>query len=270
MEITKHRILFQRRTDVFNLTPLGDIHLGAKGCDEEAFEQTVDKIAKDKFGLTVLMGDLCDCITTSDKRWDDRAVADWCFEPWARANIGIAQRDRMVDILKRIPKERILGVISGNHEATIRRTHQLDITLDIARTLGVPYLGEEGFIQVLFTTPKKCSRIIDIFATHGSGGGRKPGGKVNKMSDISAFIEADIILMGHHHDRFALRTVKLGLNHDAVFTHIEKVNALTGSYLKTYQIGSPSYGARELYPPTAIGSPTIHIVPFSRGLDVTL
>lgn len=270
MEIVTHRILYRGRTDTFNLIPIGDSHLGAKGCDETALEATIDRVAKDKWALTVLMGDLCDCITTGDKRWDDRAVASWCFEPWARANIAIAQRDRMIDMLKRIPREKILGLISGNHEATIRRTHQLDISLDIARTLGIPYLGEEGFVRLVFTTPSKMSRTVVIFATHGSGGGRKPGGKVNKMSDISAFIEADIILMGHHHERFGLRTVKLGVDKMSNLEHIEKVNAITGTYLKTYQMGAPSYAARELYPPTAIGSPVIHITPFYSKLDVTL
>jgi len=267
VEIAKHRFPFSSRGDSWKLVPLGDVHLGAKGCDERAFDAKVMEIAKDKRALTLLMGDMCDCITPGDKRWDDRAVADWCYEPWARSNIAIAQRDRLVNSLQHIPRERILGIISGNHEATIRRYHSLDITLDIARTLGIKYLGEEAFVHLTFEW-KGCARTFVIFATHGSGGGRKVGGKANKMTDIAAFVDADITCMGHHHDRLGVRTVRLGLDKNANFTHTEQVHVLTGSYLKTYQVGSPSYAARELYPPTAIGSPTVLIRPQDRHLEV--
>jgi hypothetical protein len=185
----------------------------------------------------------------------------------------------MLASLKRIPSERILGIIGGNHEATIRKVHQLDLTLDMARELKCPYLGEEAFVQVVFhngTTKTDKGvfhglvRTFVIFVTHGSGGGRKPGGKVNKIADISGFVEADILLCGHHHDRVGLRTVQLSLDTKGNFVHKERVNVLTGSYLKTYQVGSPSYGARELYPPTAIGSPVITIRPYDRHLEVTM
>ena len=81
---------------------------------------------------------------------------------------------------------------------------------------------------------------------------------------------SDITIMGHVHDKFAAHSPRLGLDKMGNFVAMDRVCVLSGSYLKTYEKSTPSYAARVLYPPTAVGSPIIHIVPFDRKMTVTL
>ena len=276
MEIAKHRFSYRTRYEEYRLRPVGDVHLGSAACDEKAFEATIEEIAKDDHSLMVLMGDLIEGILHDDPRWDARGVASWCYEKKNRANIAIAQRDRMLSYLKRVPSKRILAVVNGNHEDVVRHRHMLDVSLDIARELGAPYLGDEGFIQLGFSVPNRkqptgtCTRLFDIFVTHGHGGGRKIGGKANRIVDVGAYLTSDITIMGHVHDKFAAHSPRLGLDTHGNFVSTDRVCVLSGCFLKAYMPGIPSYAARALFPPTDIGSPVIHIRPNDRMLRVTL
>jgi hypothetical protein len=45
----------------------------------------------------------------------------------------------------------------------------------------------------------KRPQLYTIYVTHGSGGGRKEGGKVNRLADLAAIVDADIYVTGHTH-----------------------------------------------------------------------
>lgn len=38
-----------------------------------------------------------------------------------------------------------------------------------------------------------------IYATHGAGGGRKEGGKINRLADLAQIVDADVYICGHTH-----------------------------------------------------------------------
>ena len=99
---------------------------------------------------------------------------------------------------------------------------------------------------------------------HGSGSSRRIGGKVNKVTDLGAFIDADIILCGHMHDKIVIRNSMLRLDTQGKLASKDRLFAITGTFLKTY--GHDGYGARNLYAPTSIGVPTICIKPHTREL----
>jgi len=277
--------------NTIKLTPIGDLHLGNAGCDEAALNKWVDTVAADPNHYTVYMGDMADCILPGDKRFDPGEVAEWLWSPDNRGRIADAQYERVYELLKPIPKERVLGIIEGNHERTIRDRHNRDLTRDLARTLDIPYLGQEAFLYVTIPYASKAKNggkqrklaeskggissgrgggILKIFITHGSGGGRKVGAKANKITDLTSWVNADIILCGHHHDKFATRTVQLDLDRAGHLVARERLHVLTGSFLKTYKEGTRGYGARELYPPTAIGPVTITIHPRTLELGTII
>lgn len=267
MFVAKKRVEYKSRKQEFRFTPLGDVHLGSSSCDEEAFQEEVAKIADDPFCYTLLMGDMTEAIAPDDKRWDEGNIADWLYTPQARRDIIGAQKAKFLEMLRPIPSERILGVLEGNHELTIRNKHKGDLAAEYARELGVPYLGSEGFVSLLFqrsyNSKSKVHRFI-IFACHGHGAGRKPGSKVNNIKDLAGFINADIFCMGHVHERMGFKDCKLGLDYRNRFISKERCFMLTGTFMKTYQEGAQGYAARALYAPTAIGTVTAHIWPDSR------
>lgn len=251
------------RTTVYKLTPIGDVHLGARGCDEQAFIDTVKMVADDPLHYTVLMGDMADCILPDDARFDAEDVAEWLWQPKYRSRIVDAQYDRLYTILKTIPPNRILGALRGNHEAKIRTKHYRDLTLDLCRSLGIPYLEEQAFIRLQFGRRGGTRASYDIYVFHGSSSGRKAGAKINLIQDVGGFIDADIIMQGHVHDKLVSTDARLGLNAAGNFTKRERFYVITGTFLKTYELGTAGYGARANYRPTSIGAVTLELAPFA-------
>jgi hypothetical protein len=41
--------------------------------------------------------------------------------------------------------------------------------------------------------------LYTIYLTHGSGGGRKEGGKIQRLADYAQIVDADIYICGHTH-----------------------------------------------------------------------
>jgi antirestriction protein ArdC len=41
--------------------------------------------------------------------------------------------------------------------------------------------------------------VYTVYATHGSGGGRREGGKINRLADLAQIVDSDIYLCGHTH-----------------------------------------------------------------------
>ena len=41
--------------------------------------------------------------------------------------------------------------------------------------------------------------LYTMYVTHGSGGGRKEGGKVNRLADLASIVDADIYVHAHTH-----------------------------------------------------------------------
>lgn len=267
MELLTRDIPIRGKSDTVQIIPLGDAHFGAAGCDERAFNETVDYILACPNRYTVLMGDLCDCIYPDDKRWDTNSLADWV----PRSRPVDAQYERVKKILQKIPSKQILGVLEGNHEIKARTLHFRDITLDLSRELGVPYLAQEALVRLRFSrlAAKGTDYSYLMFVTHGSGGGRKPGAKVNRITELSNFIDADLFLMGHVHEKSAIKNVVLSMDRNGKFTQKERLYCLSGTFLKTYCENATSYGARALYAPTSIGAPVITIQPYHGRLEVT-
>lgn len=265
MELVTKRVRIPSRAAHLRLTPLGDIHLGAAGCDESALKAKVAEIADDPFHYTIYMGDMIDAILPDDKRWDEKAVPRWL----RRGTAAMDEFERAREILSPIPADRVLGILEGNHEIVTRARHYVDVTLDLARTLKIPYLGQEAIVRLL-TQRGEAIQSFDIFVTHGCGGGRFPGGKINRVTSLSNFIEADIFMMGHVHEKTAIKNVVLSMDRAGNLAKRERVYVLTGTFLKTYQEGSNSYGARALYAPTTIGAPTIEIRPSTREVEVRM
>jgi hypothetical protein len=41
--------------------------------------------------------------------------------------------------------------------------------------------------------------MYSCYCTHGSGGGRREGGKVNRLADLASIVDADIYIHAHTH-----------------------------------------------------------------------
>lgn len=257
---------------VFTLYPLGDTHLGTIHCDTKHLARTIEAIKNDPHALWIGMGDMCECIVLSDPRFQSSEIA-----PEFRDKIdtlACAQRDAFIEMCAPIA-DKCIGILAGNHEEEMKRRHYIDVTMDVARGLGAPYLSDTAFVRLTFRKPSDTSGGVGevwpvvIYAEHGTGGGRKPGAKINNLLDMSIGFEADIYLRGHVHikDVHPVEYLRLSPRCKPQLQNGKRLLVLTGSYYRSYEEGSSSYGQRNSYLPVALGTPRVLLYPIKKTME---
>jgi predicted phosphodiesterase len=251
-----------RATEI-ELVPLGDIHLGTCNCDLDELRATVRYIAANPNCLWLGMGDYLECIRHQDKRFDPRNIPPRHLT--RLGDIVASQTEELEEILAPIlTPEKCVGLHTGNHEETAYLVYGADVVMNLCRKYGLKWLGYSALSRLLFKRGKTDTVSYKIHSQHGHGGGRKVGGKVNLLHDLPSNVTADIHIMGHVHDRIYDDGVQLDMVHKgAKLVAREKLYGITGTYYRTYQEGSISYGEKKNYKPTAIGSLLITFAPFS-------
>lgn len=245
------------------ITAMGDFHLGHLGCDKQKLLTDLKWVARQKNMLVFLMGDYLDnCIPYITKESHHvyyeidpdlpTFTKGYSYLQWLLAPIS----------------EQIIGIHQGNHDLRFIRKTTFNYVEQLAHDLGIPYLAHEALTRLQVASNHKC---FDIYSVHGSYGGRRTGGKLNRLEDIAASFEADIYLMGHTHDLGGWRTVRLRLQEkkgELQLLDDKKVFAFTGTYFRSHVVGSSSYAERRQYRPSKLGLITIEINPRRRDLHV--
>jgi len=268
--ITKeYRIHLNGRGEVVYLVPLGDLHVGTKNCDEDKLLATIEYIREHKNVYWIGIGDYIEAINYTDKRFDPDNLSEK-FQK-SLSNLHLAQMKYVIDMLKPI-RQRCMGLLEGNHEDKIRLHYHTNVTAVMAYELGVDELGNTCMIRWVMerslkgTSRDASSRSVVIFATHGWGGGRTIGAKVNRIQEYSKYFDADIYLMGHVHNKLTDNEERLYISPFGTprLYARKRVFGITGSFFKTYQEGSKSYAEKAGYPPTTTGVIKVRIEPFVR------
>ena len=249
--------------EAVNLYPLGDIHAGSIHCCEHEIQAKVREIANDSRARWVGMGDYADCILKDDPRFDMEGLAPWV----EKGNIVESQRRWLRDLFSPI-KAQCLGMLTGNHEETIHLRYQDDLTLNLTRDLGVPYLGYSCFLRLDIQNTATQRHSILVHAWHGAGAAQSEGARLLRLMRLVNDIQADVYLMGHLHAMTAHTPDRLIYERGKVKS-IKLAATITGSWLKAYtQHGPTSYAERQGYRPSRIGAPTIKVYPATREFEV--
>ena len=268
-------ITLESATAKYQITPLGDVHLGARACQEKELQQTVDRIAAEDNHYWIGMGDLTDGIgrNCGDKRSDEENLASWL---WGENRIFERQRERLLTYLKPIAGK-CLGMLQGNHEQKVLQYSGQDMFYSVAAALQKEAshevnlaLGYAGFVRLRFRRDSKArpskggksSIPITIYASHGYGGGRKAGGKANKLTDMAVVSDADLYLFGHvHAPELVTKESRMSLNQSGKVVNRVYTGVITGTYLAGYVNNDITYSERFGFQEVAIGSPTVIIHP---------
>ena len=263
LALRTHRIDYKSRSDTFHLWHLTDFHVGSIACDEKALKATIAEVASDPFAIWTGGGDFCEFINPTDRRFDPAEVASW-IKVADLADIAKAQCDHVIELLGPIA-DKCIGSIMGNHGGYIARIHHRNPHSYICGALGIPDLGADGaFINLRFKRWGGSTRTYRIALLHGWGGGRQPGGKMNKLRDALAAFDADIALLGHVHARMRLATTAYTCTKNRVITK-KRVAVFGGTYLD-----GAGYAVRAGYPPAEIGGVMISIAPDKDRIEVNL
>ena len=222
-------------TDTVYVIPIGDVHYGHPACDVKMLQGYLDWVAeRPESARILLMGDLIESATRN-------SVGAGVYEQ--EINLD-AQVDGIIALLKPYAGQ-IDAAVGGNHEQRIKNETGLDVTKLICRELGVRYLGYSGVVGY---SANKIS--YSVYMWHGAGGGRKPGGALNRMEDMTNIAHADAYLMGHTHklgyfgrDVYApdARNNKMSLMRQ-VFVNTGSCLGWNGGYAEMAGLGIPKRG----------------------------
>ena len=231
--------------EALDIIVLADLHIGDAQCDVKLVQSLVDKVRDTPNLYAILAGDLMnnailgsrsDVYTATMNPSDQLRYAVKLFEPI---------------------KNKILAVVPGNHEDRTSRTAGFDLTLAMCAELGISkvYCPETALV-VVHTGQNGHGHpmIYTFYVAHGTGGGRKPGGKINRLSDYSSIIDADIYVVGHTHMPASYKdsTFKITGRGNAVLR--ERLYVNTAAALRY-----GGYGKRAAYTPTSTSYPIISL-----------
>ncbi len=173
--------------------PMADLHIGDSMCDFKAIMEKIDYIKNTKNTYCILDGDLM-----------DTAICSSVGDTYGANLQPMEQLKQCVKIFEPI-KDKILAVLPGNHENRVYKSDGLDITEIMCAQLGIPekYSPTTALVFIRFGNQggHKHNRpqLYTVYVTHGSGGGRKEGGKVNRLADLASIVDSDIYIHAHTH-----------------------------------------------------------------------
>lgn len=279
MEVVIRPIEHESRTDKFRIYPLGDVHIGHRGCNEDAFREYVAKIEEDDHAYWIGMGDYLDCVQRGDKRYDPAEQAKW-VRILDTIDIVAAQRDRFLKLTEPI-HYKCLGLLTGNHEDLIRRRYERDVYRELVGSIKTkaPWppeksgpmkghtkigLGYEAIMRITFRriagkTHKGAN--IDIFLHHGAGGGRLKGAKALNLQRAAWAFNVDAVIMGHTHDELIEPVNKIGLSNKGRLYNRRVVALACGTFLATHCEDGAAYVERALYWPGSVGTGHLELWP---------
>lgn len=176
------------------LYTMADLHIGDSMSDYKLIMERIEYIKNTPNAYCILDGDLM-----------DTAVASSIGDTYGANLQPMEQLRHCVKIFEPI-KDKILVVLPGNHENRIYKTDGLDITEIMCSQLGIAdkYSPTTALVFIRFGKGKSHGRknskqLYTAYVTHGSGGGKKEGGKVNRLADLASIVDADIYIHAHTH-----------------------------------------------------------------------
>lgn len=188
------RVELPKQQNEIEVHVIADVHLSDPNCDIRGVQKRVADIAAKDNAYAILAGDLIDN-ATRNSIGDIYSTQLSPMEQIQLANKTFAPL-----------KGRILCAVPGNHEERTYRADGIDITWLIANELGAGdrYAPDAALVFVsLGENSRRKSEgrqtTYSIYVNHGNGGGRKIGGKINRLADYAQIVDADVYVCGHTH-----------------------------------------------------------------------
>ena len=229
------------------LHPFADFHLGDPHCDFKHIIEMINHVRDTENAYCILNGDLM-----------DSAVRQSIGDIYSANLQPMEQLQQCVKIFDPI-KSKILAVTgNGNHEARIYKNDGIDMTRLMCAQLGIEnkYTETTAVLFIRFGENwRKKKMFYSAYITHGSGGGRKEGGKVNRIADLASIVDVDLYIHSHTH---------LPLTFKETFFRIDSKNNAVTPVTKLFvntsaQLNYGGYGDIQGYKPASTDNPVIFL-----------
>ena len=244
--------VIETKSEQIEIIPFGDTHLGNSNCQWKKFQELISYIANTPNCYAIGMGDYLDSILPKDTR----------FDPSEEFRVIEQNINQIIDTLKPI-KDKIICLLTGNHEYHLHSAGYGDPVKRIAAELGIPYAGFSAFIKIK-VLPKTHKPSLVIYAHHGWSAGRRTGNVINNVENLAQYWDADVYLVGHSHKLWSTRQVKIGWGGQRKI-----VFGNTGTFLETCSWGTTSYSERGGFPPLKLGVLKLKYYPKKADIHVS-
>lgn len=172
-----------------------DLHLGDLHVDGQHIMDRIKHCEETENCVVILNGDLFNNATRN-------SVSD----VYAEAIKPMEQIQRGVELFQTLADQgKIVAIVTGNHERRSDKDCNLDLTEIFAAQLGLSNCFSKGGIIVFLRFGKVSHenhgrrQMYSIFCVHGTGGGRKEGSKLQRLSDMASIADTDIYIHSHTH-----------------------------------------------------------------------
>jgi predicted phosphodiesterase len=235
---------------------MADLHIGDNMCDFKSVMERIEYIRSTPNVYCILDGDLM-----------DTAIASSIGDTYGANLQPMEQLKMCVRIFEPI-KDKILAVLPGNHENRVYKSDGLDMTEVMCSQLGIPekYSPTTALLFIRFgrQSSNRHNRpfLYTAYVTHGSGGGRREGGKVNRLADLASIVDADIYVHAHTHLPVVFKESFFRVSgSNSSVALVEKLFVNTASSLNY-----GGYGDRQGYKPSSKKSPVIYLDGLKRDM----
>lgn len=240
-----------------DLYAVSDIHRGHPNFNEEAWQTLLARIAKDPHAVMVLNGDGVEAALKSSKYGE------------TYASLRPKEERKLLQKELESVRDKIVGITSGNHDARAEKDSDENAMELIADHLDLMKIYDPASIvlDLPFGTrdgSKGRPTSFDFFIAHGSGGGRRPGAKLNRMQEWSWIVDGvDGYISGHVHSLMSYVEMRYSPDpHNKCMTKRPVAYVVAGS-LMDYG----GYSEIGLYSPNAVSMPILRLHEKRRADD---
>lgn len=187
------KIDLPRELSSIELHIFADEHLGDLCCDVKRLLQRIEYVKNTPTAYCILNGDIIDNATKT-------SIGD----TYAQTISPMEQLSRATEIFEPI-KDKILCITHGNHENRTYKNEGINLSCLLARQLGLEdrYTPTSATLFIRFGNGGASTRnrkvCYTLYVLHDTGGGRKEGGKINRLADMASIIDTDIYIHSHTH-----------------------------------------------------------------------
>jgi predicted phosphodiesterase len=260
--IRKFYISFQKFNQPITISASGDWHYDTKGHTKEKFIEYLKK-SSDKGAWLLGLGDYLDLMSSSERLGYNKSeyheTTQITFDRVVEASV-----EELARLIKKYFGTRIIGLVGGNHYFNL----SYNITSDqlLCQKLKCDYLGTNSLFRLIFKYHKSNYSADLVFCVHHGLTGKTPSSSIGRLKEMANNFDADVILMGHNHDRQLDYVNRLGISNQDKLYDRKILLARTGSFLKSYIPNQKSYGVDAGYPPGDIGGVFINITPVRKHI----
>ena len=244
--------------DHLEIHTLSDWHIGDKSCKINEIKAIVEHIQNTPYAYAILNGDLLNNATKA-------SVSD-CY---AEIMPPSEQLQTLCDLIEPI-KDKVLFITQGNHEHRTYKADGIDLTALMAKQLGIydKYARVGGVLFIRFGREPKHNRRMcyTFYITHGSGGGKKEGGKANGLCDLASIVDTDIYIHSHTHLPMAIKENFYRI--DTANSCVKEIEKLFVNAAASLSYGG--YGQEFKFKPANSTSPIIYLDGHKKKFTATL